>query len=134
MASRQSYFYDALYWENVFILKQRPLVWTSRLFVFTDIRKQEVVKGRSINLALSRRGREALKGIGMEEEVIRRGVPMYARMIHDRDGTLRPIPYGKGGQVWLHCTLKIRVELTLLVTPLGTILLTIEVSICCLEF
>lgn len=34
-----------------------------------DIRKAKVVKGRSINLALSHRGRQALKHIGMEEKV-----------------------------------------------------------------
>ena len=57
------------------------------------------MRGRSINLALSVRGREALKGVGMEEKVIKKGIPMYARMIHNRDGTRRPIPYGKGDQV-----------------------------------
>lgn len=34
-----------------------------------DIRKAKVVKGRSINLALSHRGRQALRHIGMEEKV-----------------------------------------------------------------
>jgi hypothetical protein len=61
----------------------------------------EVVRGRSINLALSVRGREALKAVGMEDVVIQKGIPMYARMIHDTDGTRRPIPYGKGKQVGL---------------------------------
>ena len=65
----------------------------------SDIRTQAVVRGRSINLALSVRGREALKGVGMEDKVIQKGIPMYARMIHNRDGTRRPIPYGKGDQV-----------------------------------
>ncbi|XP_076463715.1 kynurenine 3-monooxygenase-like [Babylonia areolata] len=63
-----------------------------------DIRTQEVVKGRSINLALSVRGREALKRVGLEDRVIQKGIPMYSRMIHDRSGTLRQIPYGKGQQ------------------------------------
>ncbi|KAL8585210.1 hypothetical protein ACOMHN_013225 [Nucella lapillus] len=63
-----------------------------------DIRTQEVVRGRSINLALSVRGREALKKIGLEDQVIQKGIPMFSRMIHDCDGTLRPIPYGKGQQ------------------------------------
>ena len=65
----------------------------------SDIRTQAVVRGRSINLALSVRGREALKGVGMEDRIIQKGIPMYARMIHNRDGTCRPIPYGKGDQV-----------------------------------
>lgn len=63
-----------------------------------DIRTMEVVRGRSINLALSVRGREALKAVGLEDRVIQKGIPMYARMIHDLDGRRRPIPYGKGDQ------------------------------------
>lgn len=71
----------------------------------TDIRTQKVVHGRSINLALSVRGREALNSVGLEEAIIKHGVPMYARMIHDLDGQRRPIPYGKGNQVcdWWMC-------------------------------
>ena len=53
-----------------------------------------MVLGRSINLALSRRGRDALRYVGLEDEVIRNGIPMYARMIHDVNGRRRPIPYG----------------------------------------
>ncbi|XP_035685703.1 kynurenine 3-monooxygenase-like [Branchiostoma floridae] len=63
-----------------------------------DIRTMEVVRGRSINLALSCRGREALKKVGLEDQVVEDGIPMYARMIHDLNGTLRPIPYGKSDQ------------------------------------
>ncbi|WAR18514.1 KMO-like protein [Mya arenaria] len=64
-----------------------------------DIRDMEVVRGRSINLALSTRGREALRRVGLEDIVISTGIPMYARMIHDLDGTRRPIPYGKADQL-----------------------------------
>lgn len=64
----------------------------------SDIRQQKVVVGRSINLALSRRGRDALRHAGLEEEVIRNGIPMYARMIHDVSGRRRPIPYGTKDQ------------------------------------
>ncbi|CAC5358463.1 KMO [Mytilus coruscus] len=63
-----------------------------------DIRTMKVVKGRSINLALSCRGREALKHVGLEEEVLKTAIPMHARMIHDLDGTCHPIPYGKSDQ------------------------------------
>ena len=59
----------------------------------------EVVRGRSINLALSVRGRTALKRVGIEEDIVHVGIPMYARMIHDLDGTRRPIQYGKKDQV-----------------------------------
>lgn len=63
-----------------------------------DIRKAKVVKGRSINLALSHRGRQALKHIGMEEKIVSQGIPMHARMIHSLNGKQSPIPYGKKGQ------------------------------------
>ena len=50
-------------------------------------------------MALSCRGREALKMVGLEDTVNKYGLPMYARMIHDLDGTTRPIPYGTKEQV-----------------------------------
>uniref|UniRef100_A0A087XYQ2 Kynurenine 3-monooxygenase n=1 Tax=Poecilia formosa TaxID=48698 RepID=A0A087XYQ2_POEFO len=63
-----------------------------------DIRKAKVVKGRSINLALSHRGRTALKHVGMEDKIVSKGIPMNARMIHSLSGKQSPIPYGKKGQ------------------------------------
>lgn len=63
-----------------------------------DIRKQEHVTGRSINLALSVRGREALKIVGLETAVLNSGIPMYARMIHSVSGKTSSQPYGKRGQ------------------------------------
>uniref|UniRef100_A0A8D0AQD1 Kynurenine 3-monooxygenase n=2 Tax=Sander lucioperca TaxID=283035 RepID=A0A8D0AQD1_SANLU len=63
-----------------------------------DIRIAKVVKGRSINLALSHRGRQALKHVGMEEKIVSKGIPMHARMIHSLSGKQSPIPYGRKGQ------------------------------------
>ncbi|KAI2658057.1 Kynurenine 3-monooxygenase [Labeo rohita] len=63
-----------------------------------DIRQAKVVKGRSINLALSHRGRQALKHVGMEDKIVSKGIPMHARMIHNLNGKCSPIPYGKKGQ------------------------------------
>ncbi|KAG2467518.1 FMN2 protein, partial [Polypterus senegalus] len=63
------------------------------------IRKAKIVKGRSINLALSLRGRQALKAVGMEDKIVSKGIPMHARMIHSLSGKRTPIPYGKKGQV-----------------------------------
>ena len=34
----------------------------------------------------------------MEEHVRGYGIPMHARMIHNQDGTTKPIPYGKENQ------------------------------------
>lgn len=60
-----------------------------------DIRTAELVIGRSINLALSVRGRKALKEVGLEDKMLQHGIPMYARMIHNIDGTHNVIPYDK---------------------------------------
>ena len=59
-----------------------------------DIRRAAEVSGRSINLALSRRGREALRAVGLEDEVLSTAIPMRARMIHPLSGNLYSIPYG----------------------------------------
>lgn len=63
-----------------------------------DIRQAKVVRGRSINLALSHRGRQALKHVGMEDKIVSKGIPMHARMIHNLNGKRSPIPYGRKGQ------------------------------------
>jgi len=64
-----------------------------------DIRTMEYVPGRSINLAMSIRGRSALRKVGLEDEVVKNhGLPMEARMIHRPDGTTYSMPYGKKGQ------------------------------------
>lgn len=53
--------------------------------------------GRSINLALSARGRKALAEVGLEDKLLDHGIPMYARMIHDRNGNIKEIPYDRKG-------------------------------------
>ncbi|XP_038215986.1 kynurenine 3-monooxygenase [Zerene cesonia] len=59
-----------------------------------DIRKTPHVRGRSINLALSVRGRRALRDVGLEDIMIKEhGIPMRARMIHRPDGSTYSIPY-----------------------------------------
>lgn len=62
-----------------------------------DIRTAKLVIGRSINLALSARGRKALAEVGLEKKLLEHGIPMYARMIHDRDGNQKMIPYDRKG-------------------------------------
>ena len=51
--------------------------------------------GRSINLALSRRGIDALKMVGMMEEVTPLLIPMKGRMLHMEDGSEKFSPYGQ---------------------------------------
>jgi kynurenine 3-monooxygenase len=55
-------------------------------------------EGRSINLALSERGWQALRLLGLDESVKRIAVPMYGRKIHNEDGKITFQPYGKEGQ------------------------------------
>lgn len=46
-----------------------PKIQTHCVWFLSDIRQAKIVRGRSINLALSHRGRQALKHVGMEEKV-----------------------------------------------------------------
>lgn len=61
-----------------------------------DIRKCELVQGRSINLALSVRGRAALAEVDLEEELLKHGIPMKGRMLHDLNGKRTFVPYDAG--------------------------------------
>lgn len=63
-----------------------------------DMRREAVVAGRSINLALSDRGIKALQEVGIADEVLRIAIPMHGRFIHNLDGTTAFQPYGKQGQ------------------------------------
>ncbi len=63
-----------------------------------DMRKAGYVGGRSINLALSHRGWKALKGVGLDEAVSKIAIPMKGREIHDINGKLSFIQYGKENQ------------------------------------
>ncbi|XP_065606714.1 kynurenine 3-monooxygenase isoform X2 [Cyrtonyx montezumae] len=63
-----------------------------------DIRVYSFARGRSINLALSHRGRRALQAVGLEEQIVSKGIPMHARRIHTRLGKKYSIPYGKKNQ------------------------------------
>lgn len=51
-----------------------------------DLRKVDISVGRSINLALSDRGLKALRLCGMEEKAKEISIPMYGRLMHDKEG------------------------------------------------
>lgn len=59
------------------------------------------VQGRSINMALSVRGIEALKAVGLDARVLETAIPMRGRMVHGagRDRGSHIIPYGDFGEV-----------------------------------
>lgn len=58
-----------------------------------DMRKTGIAEGRSINLALSDRGIQALHRIGMSDIVNSEGIPMHGRMIHKGEGETTFFPY-----------------------------------------
>ena len=63
-----------------------------------DMRKEKIIAGRSINLALSDRGWKGLEGVGIADEIRKIAIPMHGRMIHDITGKTNFQPYGKDGQ------------------------------------
>lgn len=60
-----------------------------------DLRRTDIPAGRSINLALSVRGINALTQVGLKEEVLANVIPMKGRMIHKVGEELELQPYGK---------------------------------------
>ncbi len=61
----------------------------------SDPREGNLVGGRSINLALSTRGIDALQRLDLAEEVLAHAIPMRGRMIHDRSGALHFSAYDR---------------------------------------
>lgn len=62
-----------------------------------DIRNIEF-SGRSINLAMSRRGWKTLEKVGLRREVEALGIPMYHRAIHIKGKPIQKQPYGLKGE------------------------------------
>ncbi|KAH1005153.1 hypothetical protein HUJ04_006189 [Dendroctonus ponderosae] len=58
-----------------------------------DIRRTRANQGRSINLALSHRGRKALRLIGIEANILKNAIPMSARFLHNEFGSSTIMPY-----------------------------------------
>ena len=67
-----------------------------------DMRRAQVERGRSINLALSKRGIVALTEIGVIDEVMAMALPMRGRMIHDREGNQSLQPYSTHADEVIH--------------------------------
>lgn len=65
----------------------------------SDLRKGNADVGRSINLALSKRGMESLALIGLGEELKAISIPMPVRALHQKDGSINYVPYsGREGE------------------------------------
>ncbi|XP_046832760.1 kynurenine 3-monooxygenase isoform X2 [Vespa crabro] len=59
----------------------------------SDVRKEKLM-GQSIDLALSTRGREALRAIGLEDALVKQhGIAMIGRMLHGKNGQLKEMIY-----------------------------------------
>ncbi len=63
-----------------------------------DLRKADISAGKSINLALSKRGWKAFKTVNVEKEIESIAIPMHGRTMHDKKGELTYQPYGQEGQ------------------------------------
>ncbi|MBK7433624.1 MAG: FAD-dependent monooxygenase [Chitinophagaceae bacterium] len=64
----------------------------------SDMRKENMSAGKSINLALSDRGIRALEEVGIMEEIRKIAIPMHGRFLHHTDGSTAYQPYGQEGQ------------------------------------
>jgi kynurenine 3-monooxygenase len=64
----------------------------------SDMRREKISAGRSINLALSDRGIKALEEVGIMDKIRKICIPMHGRRIHNADGSTAFQPYGKKDQ------------------------------------
>jgi kynurenine 3-monooxygenase len=78
-----------------------------------DPRSHGQDRGRSINLALSVRGIQALREVGLAEEVLKDAIPMRGRMIHSPSGALAFQPYGKDDSESINSVSRAGLNLTL---------------------
>ena len=79
-----------------------------------DPRGSGAGEGRSINLALSNRGLEALGRVGIADRVREGTIPMRGRMMHDRGGGLTFQPYGTEAHHLLYSVSRHRLNCDLL--------------------
>jgi kynurenine 3-monooxygenase len=63
-----------------------------------DPRRTGAERGRSINLAISARGLDALEQVGLRSQALGRALPMHGRMVHPVEGTQSFRPYSADGE------------------------------------
>ena len=80
----------------------------------SDPRGGQQVAGRSINLAISVRGIQALREVGLADEVLRSAIPMRGRMMHALSGSLTFQPYGKDDSESINSISRAGLNLTLM--------------------
>ena len=91
-----------------------------------DPRRADAERGRSINLAISARGLDALDRMGLREQVMAEALPMRGRMIHDEDGGTQFSPYSAAGDLAINSISRSALNDTLLVAALESPLVSAE--------
>lgn len=71
-----------------------------------DMRKSDILQGRSINLALSCRGLTGLSDIGLLSKVKKILVPMRARAIHLQNGSIKYQAFGRHQEEYINAVLR----------------------------
>ena len=79
-----------------------------------DMRSGGIPGGKSINLALSHRGIEGLRRVGLADAVLERAVPMHGRMMHAVSGSLSYQPYGRDTSQCINSVSRGQLNITLL--------------------
>ena len=79
-----------------------------------DPRVSAPERGRSINLAISARGLEALAQVGLRELALSRALPMHGRMVHSLDGRQSFRPYSADGTHAINSISRAELNLALL--------------------
>src|SRR5262249_41917910 len=79
-----------------------------------DPRGQRRGGGRSINLAISVRGIQALREVGLADELLRSAIPMRGRTMDERDRRLTFQPYGKDDSESINSISRAGLNVTLL--------------------
>jgi kynurenine 3-monooxygenase len=79
-----------------------------------DPRVTGAERGRSINLAVSARGLDALDRVGLREDALARALPMHGRMVHPVDGRQSFRPYSADGQRAINSISRAELNSTLL--------------------
>ncbi len=80
----------------------------------SDMRREDVDAGRSINLALSARGLMALDRVGLKEVVLEECIPMRGRFIHPLNGESFISPYSGREEDYINSVSRGGLNITLL--------------------
>ena len=89
-----------------------------------DLRNASTPAGRSINLALSKRGITALEEVGVFDRIKPSLIPMYGRRIHDLNGDTRFLQYSSTGKDFIYSVSRSGLNKTLITEAENTVKVT----------